>query len=81
MLLQTPVRLVTLVPDAYSLCFHFICLRSSLPMVVTGECWIPGVIGYLDTKASSRLIVVYSLVVVAEFGSYYLGAAASVSLN
>ena len=34
------------------------------------ECWIPGFVGYLDDMARSRLIVVYSLLVVAEFGSY-----------
>ncbi|OJA12210.1 hypothetical protein AZE42_09560, partial [Rhizopogon vesiculosus] len=32
----------------------------------TGECWIPGVIGYLDTTATTRLLVVYCLLVVAE---------------
>ncbi|OJA17355.1 hypothetical protein AZE42_09593 [Rhizopogon vesiculosus] len=33
---------------------------------ISGECWIPGVVEYLDTAASSRLIVVYSLLIVAE---------------
>ncbi|OAX31680.1 hypothetical protein K503DRAFT_59875 [Rhizopogon vinicolor AM-OR11-026] len=33
---------------------------------VSGECWIPGVIGYLDTTTTTRLLVVYCLLVVAE---------------
>ncbi|OJA14283.1 hypothetical protein AZE42_12749 [Rhizopogon vesiculosus] len=36
-------------------------------MFATGECWIPGVIGYLDETESSRWTVIYSLLIVAEF--------------
>ncbi|OAX32171.1 hypothetical protein K503DRAFT_631803 [Rhizopogon vinicolor AM-OR11-026] len=33
---------------------------------VSGECWIPGVIGYLGTTTTTRLLVAYCLLVVAE---------------
>ncbi|KAG0695899.1 hypothetical protein DFH29DRAFT_246702 [Suillus ampliporus] len=32
----------------------------------SGECWIPGVIGYLDTETSSRLYLMYSLLAVGQ---------------
>ncbi|OAX31881.1 hypothetical protein K503DRAFT_860574, partial [Rhizopogon vinicolor AM-OR11-026] len=43
-----------------------ICFKE-MTSSVSGECWIPGVVGHLDTMASSRWTVVYSLLVVAEF--------------
>jgi len=39
MLLQTPVRLVTLGPDAYSLCFHYL-LRYRVIDLVFRRVWV-----------------------------------------
>ncbi|OJA17357.1 hypothetical protein AZE42_09589 [Rhizopogon vesiculosus] len=43
-----------------------ICFQE-MTSSVSGECWIPGVVEHLDTMASSRWTVVYSLLIVAEF--------------
>jgi len=44
-----------------------VCLQEFMSSAsATGECWIPGVVGYVDTMARSRLIVVYSLLIIAE---------------
>jgi hypothetical protein len=49
------------------------CLLSSLLIVATatGECSITEVTGYLDTMARSKLIAVYSLLIIAELGAYW----------
>ncbi|OAX31750.1 hypothetical protein K503DRAFT_52668 [Rhizopogon vinicolor AM-OR11-026] len=43
-----------------TICFQEIISSTS------GESWIPGTVGYLDKAAKSRLILVFSLLVVAE---------------
>jgi len=40
---------------------------QEVTLSASGECWIPGVIGYLDATESSRWTVIYSLLIVAEF--------------
>ncbi|KAG1733618.1 uncharacterized protein EDB91DRAFT_1148443 [Suillus paluster] len=42
-----------------------VCLQE-FTSSVSGECWIPGVIGYLDKETSTRVYVVYGLLAVAE---------------
>lgn len=42
----------------------FVCFAEFIPSV--GECSIPGGIGYVDTKARSIVIAVYSLLVIGE---------------
>lgn len=39
---------------------------------VSGECWIPGIFGYLNTKASSKVYVLYCLLAIIELQILFL---------